>query len=198
MADVFINYRNNDEESAAVLIERDLSTRFGKEKIFRAGRSIEAGSEYPETILDAVRGSRILLAVMGLRWAEARSANGARRVDDEGDWVRRELVEARMHGVRIIPVLVGECPRLDRVDLPDALSWLRKLQFRRFRINDDQSNLDRIAADISSFVPGLRQGEAETGTEDAARQHTVIHDNHGQVHGGVGNMINHFGRDGGR
>ncbi len=58
MHDVFINYRTGDGDEAAAMIERVLSERFGKQRIFRAARSIPPGSPYPETLLDAVRDQR--------------------------------------------------------------------------------------------------------------------------------------------
>jgi hypothetical protein len=182
MPDVFINYRTGDEESAAALIERDLSARFGPEKVFRASRSIQAGETFPQRILGAVHGSRALLAIIGTRWADKRDANGRQLLANRDDWVRRELVEARKLDVRVIPVLIGDpAPRLDRIELPAALSWLRDLQYRKFSTRNAQADLDRIADDLAGFVPGLKP--RPTGEQSGA--HTVhgdvISGNHGPV-----------------
>lgn len=189
MPDVFINYRTNDEESAATLIDRDLSARFGREKIFRASRSVEAGESFPERIIGAVHGSRVLLAVIGPRWADTRDPDGRRLIDSEDDWVRRELLEARKYGVRVIPVLIGDStPRLDRLDLPAALSWMRHMQYRRFNTRDADANLDRIADDLMAFVPGLVPRRATTHAEHG--HVTTISGNFGPVHGGTGHQFN--------
>lgn len=193
MSDVFINYRTGDEESAATLIERDLSARFGPEKIFRASRSIEAGEAFPERILGAVHGSRALLAVIGRRWADMTGADGRKLLEDNEDWVRRELLEARKFNVRIIPVLVGDPSlRLGRLELPAELSWMRHLQYRHFNNRDADANLNRIADDLISFVPGL---ERRAAGDHQARSTvhgnvTNISGNHGPVHGGTGHQFN--------
>jgi hypothetical protein len=184
MPDVFINYRTGDEESAATLVERDLAARFGEEKVFRASRSVEAGEAFPQRILGAVHGSRALLAVIGSRWADTR---GRQLLADKDDWVRRELLEARKYHVRIIPVLVGDLTlRLDRLDLPAELSWLRHLQYRRLNSRDADANLDRIAADLTSFVPGLVERRKP---EDRPGNMTNISGNYGPVHGGIGDQF---------
>ena len=190
MPDVFINYRTGDEESAATLIEQNMSARFGKEKIFRASRSIEAGEAFPQRILGAVHGSRVLLAVIGSRWADPRGRN---LLADETDWVRRELLAAREFDVRIIPVLVGDPgPKLGYVELPTELSWLRHLQYRRLRNRTADADLDRIADDLIAYVPGLKRqptDEQSTGTVVHGNVNHVS-GNHGPVHTGTGHQFN--------
>jgi hypothetical protein len=192
VTDVFINYRTKDEESVATLVERDLSTRFGKEKIFRDNRSIEAGTQFQPRLLGAVHGSRALLAVIGPAWADISGPRG-KLLDDENDWVRRELVEARAYHVRVIPVLVGEDKwRLAQVELPAELSWLRDLQYRQFAHSRADECLDRIAEDLISFVPGLRPRAAAEPANHTTVQgnQTNFTDNHGQVHSGSGHQFN--------
>lgn len=191
MPDVFINFRTGDEESAATVIERDLATRFGREKIFRDSTSIRAGEDFARRILSAVHGSRALLAVIGPRWLSDRLA-------DEQDWVRRELLEAREYGVRVIPVLVGDMPRLDGVALPKELSWLKDVQFRRFNNADADADLATIAAELVEFVPGLedrtkteaRQAAVNNSARDVRGNMINITGNHGPVHGGRGDQFN--------
>jgi hypothetical protein len=98
---VFTNYRTGDGEEAAALLEQRLSDRFGKEKIFRATTSIPPGQSYSEWLINAVRNSVVLLAVMGPDWAHAP------RLRDESDWVRREILEAYASKLTVIPVLKG-------------------------------------------------------------------------------------------
>ena len=94
------------------MIEKVLSERFGKGRIFRAPRSIAPGSPYPETLLDAVRASAVLVAVIGGEWPRYP------QLRDKDDWVRREILEAYAYGVRIVPVLKGRKPLLKAAELP--------------------------------------------------------------------------------
>lgn len=186
MTDVFINYRNGDGEDTAAFIGTDLSRRFGSEKIFRASDSIESGEPFPPRILGAVHGSRVVLAVIGDRWADS---NGRKRLEDKRDWVRRELLEARKYNIRVIPVLTGgSAVRLDRIELPAVLSWLRDLQYRRFDSRDVESSMQKIVDDLFAFVPGLRR---HTSKEDRRPgRATKIRDVYGPVHTGDGHQRN--------
>lgn len=194
MHDVFINFRNDDDASAATMIERDLSTRFGSEKVFRDSKSIRAGDEFPQRLLSAVRASRVMIAVIGPRWLTARGADGRNALDNEQDWIRRELLEARKHGVRVIPVLIGQATqRLSRPDLPPELSWLADVQYRRVNNREADGDLTTLAAELAELVPGL-EDRTKTARETGNATHvTNVSGNFGPVHAGHGDQVNYIG-----
>lgn len=200
MEDVFINFRTGDEESAATLLDRDLSNRFGPEKIFRSSKSITAGERFPQRLLSAVRGSRAMLAVIGPRWL-ATGPEGRTPLDNEQDWIRRELLEAKEFGVRVIPILIGEhTPRLDGATLPGALSWLADVQYKRFNTRNADADLATIAAELVKLVPGLtdrttaaigesgRSGSTAT-ARDVRGNVNTIDGASGPVHTGEGHIF---------
>jgi TIR domain len=152
---VFINFRTSDAEDSAALIERELSRRFGSEKIFRAEKSVRAGDDIETTIMGAVRRSRALVAVIGPRWLTATDDRGRRAIDSADDWTRREIVEAHDHGVRIIPVLVGKIAGPTPADLPPAMDWLPGCKYLRLSYRDVDAGLDRLADELADLVPGL-------------------------------------------
>lgn len=188
MPDVFINFRNDDDGSAATMIERDLSARFGPEKIFRDSKSISAGDEFPQRLLSAVHDSRVMLAVVGPRWLKVR--DGRRALDDEQDWVRRELLEARQRGVRVIPVLIGDTKRLDHTKLPPDLAWLAHVQYRRVNNREADADLAALAAELAELVPGLQDRTKVAGQTGNAARVTNISGNSGPVHAGRGHQFN--------
>lgn len=191
LPEVFINFRNDDDASAATMIERDLSTRFGSAKIFRDSKSISAGDEFPERLLSAIHHSRVMIAVVGPRWLTARDTNGRNALDNELDWTRRELLEARRCGLRVIPVLIGQTTqRLNGADLPPELSWLAEVQYRRVNNREAEADLAALAAELEELVPGLRdRTKIATETTDATRV-TNISGNYGPVHAGRGHQFN--------
>lgn len=202
MPDVFINFRTGDEESAAALIETELSRMFGTERIFRDSKSIRAGTDFAHEIVRAVRKSTVLLAVIGDRWLLARGKDGRNALDDENDWIRRELVEANDHGVRVVPVLIGANPTpLSAEYLPPELSWLADRQHRLVNIRNDRADIRELAVELTRIVPGLTfLNEHEKNVEPAAptaRNVTTLGTNNGNVNSGEGVMIigdrNRFG-----
>ena len=155
MPAVFINYRTGDEEASAALIERELSRRFGSAKIFRAEKSIAPGDDIETTIMEAVRHCKALVAVIGPRWLTATGPDGRHAIDSHDDWTRRELVEARRHGVRVIPLLIGKVGCLTRSDVPSALGWLPGCKYLRLNYRDLDGCLDRLAEQLTELVPAL-------------------------------------------
>ncbi|GLZ13487.1 hypothetical protein Acsp04_37220 [Actinomadura sp. NBRC 104425] len=216
MQEVFINYRTGDGDEAATILEQGLTLRFGKERVFRATTSIRPGETYPERLLNAVRGSAVLLAVMGPGWARDP------RLRDENDWVRREILEAFDANIRVVPVLKGRTTeRLKAAELPAELARLADIQSFRLEPRDSEMDIRRIGDFLSDVVPALRKADrrasssADTGSvHNTARGTrgtvvqsghiegdvgTVVKNNQGPVHTGRGDInqnTQHFSGDG--
>lgn len=157
MHEVFINYRTGDGDEAATLIDKILSDRFGKERIFLAAKSIAPGEPYPERLLDAVRGSAVLLAIMGPDWPHHP------QLRDENDWVRREILEAYAYGIPVIPIMKGrKTDRLNVADLPAELAQIADLQSLRLDTRDNQADLVRIGDELANLVRSLKETDPET------------------------------------
>ncbi|NGO71039.1 TIR domain-containing protein [Streptomyces boncukensis] len=160
MPEVFINYRTGDGDKTAAAIERELSHRFGSEQIFRAGKSIGPGELFDDTLLQNVRRSSVLLAVIGPRWLDAPDASdrGRRALDNRDDWVRREILEAISCGVQVVPVLDGRTmARLDRTALPAALARLADRQFLRLDIQRGSVDFEHLGNELARLVPRLAE-----------------------------------------
>jgi hypothetical protein len=153
---VFINYRTGDGESTAALIEQFLAVRLGAGNVFRDSKSIEPGEIFDHVLLRNVWRSDVLIVVMGAGWLAARDEQG-RALDNEQDWVRREIVEAFAHGVRVIPVLVGDVKHPKAADLPQPLSRLARCQGVTLNFRTPDSGLGRLAAAV-----GAPAGESKT------------------------------------
>ncbi|MEU6173984.1 toll/interleukin-1 receptor domain-containing protein [Streptantibioticus parmotrematis] len=168
MPDVFVNYRTGDEEATATLIERELSRRFGSERIFRASKSIPAGEPFPRELLTAVRRSSVLLAVIGQRWLEVGDVDGRPALKDPKDWIRKEILEAFASGAKVVPILVGKTSRLSRAALPPALRHLADCQYRRLDHRNAEADLSRLGDELAELVPALaRADEAARPTRNA-------------------------------
>jgi hypothetical protein len=143
-----VNYRTGDEDGIAILLDRELCRRFGRDQVFRAARSISPGEVWEPALLDAVRRSTVLIAVIGRRWR--RSAGGGPR---QLDWTRREIVEAFACGVRVIPVLVGTVAPPAVANLPAPLAGLARCQYLRLDHHDMDAGIDRLVAALGRYQP---------------------------------------------
>jgi hypothetical protein len=149
--EIFINYRSGDGDHLAATLDEALRHRFGADAIFRDGRSIRPGSEYPHELLTQLRRSRAVLVVVGPRWV---TATELRR---ENDWVRREILEAHACRIPIVPVLGdASVPWLRKDQLPSELSWLAEVQSMRYTPYNSATDLIRIGDELADLVPELR------------------------------------------
>ncbi|MCA2220026.1 toll/interleukin-1 receptor domain-containing protein [Nonomuraea aurantiaca] len=153
MTGVFINYRNQDEPWAAGLIDVELCARFGKDNVFRASRSVEAGDFQPQ-ILDRLHTSSALVAVIGSGWASVRGEGGRPRLEEPEDWVRREIEIALAEGIPIIPVLVNaQMPA--RSAIPESIGELTVQNHTRLHHRTLETDLERLARMIERLLPEL-------------------------------------------
>lgn len=154
-ASIFINYRTSDEPLAAVLLDNELSRRFGSENVFLDSKSMTAGTVFDEALRTAVRCCDVLLVVIGRRWLTSTDEHGRRLIDQRGDWVRTEIVEASLARAHVVPVLVGDVPRLSKAALPPSIRSLAGNQFVRLRPRDGRQDLDQLVARLRGLVPRL-------------------------------------------
>jgi hypothetical protein len=153
---VFVSYRRVDAGWTANLVADALRDRLGAERVFLDNSSISLGGAFAQEIEDAVRHSAALLALIGMRWDTA-------RLHDPQDWVRRELLLARDHGVRIIPVLVDRPSLPPEAHLPRKLGFLTGLHYDELRQNHP-ADVDVLAERIAALVPTARATRSPTDT----------------------------------
>ena len=105
-------------------------------------------------MFQAVEQSAALLVVMGVDWLGEQRPDGSRRLNDPGDFVRREILTAAALGKVIVPVRFNS-ERIDRAEFPDELSWLAKLQDSEVRFRSVERDLDHLANRLAAEVKGL-------------------------------------------
>ncbi len=124
---IFISYRRDDAGSDARALRDAIGHAFGEgAAFFDTGTPL--GSPWPAEIQKALGLARTVLAVIGPLWITASDKWGRRRIDDEGDWVRRELDSALKQQKRVIPVLVGGAELPPAEALPPPLGELSNRQ----------------------------------------------------------------------
>lgn len=153
MTGIFINYRVGDEPLSAALIDLELSRRFHTDLVFRASKSIPLGDDFVEGLLGAVRRSDVLLAVIGTRWLTVVDRKGNRRIDDEKDWVRRELAEAINCGIRVIPILVAGATMPTEQEIPVDLAPLARCQYLRLDHRNIAYDCAHLADELVHLMP---------------------------------------------
>ena len=123
---IFISYRREDSAGDAGRLFDRLQKRFGGERIFYDRMSLKPGTNFEEAIQYALSLCRVLIAVVGTKWLV--DDHSRRRLDEENDLVRLEVVTAMMSRTPIIPVLVHGAQMPSSVGLPEALQGFSRIQ----------------------------------------------------------------------
>ncbi|HXY31557.1 MAG TPA: toll/interleukin-1 receptor domain-containing protein [Gemmatimonadaceae bacterium] len=153
---VFISYRREDSGGHVGRLYDALSARFGAERLFFDIDHIGAGEDFVRVIDGAVGRSSVMLVVIGKRWAGVGKA-GARRVDQENDYVRLEVgAGLRREGLRVIPVLIQGARMPAPASLPEDLRDLTRrnaIELSDTRWREDVARLEGSIADVIPNVP---------------------------------------------
>ena len=131
---IFISYRRDDLDTAALRIKQRLDAVFGEGAVF-LDVDIDYGAPWPQRIRAALQGARVVLALIGPRWFEVQNEFGARRIDRKQDWVRRELEEALERNIKIIPVVFDGLKQFEAAEAyPEDSVLVRIKDFKKFDI----------------------------------------------------------------
>jgi CHASE2 domain-containing sensor protein len=146
----FISYRRSQNAWQARDIRRELARRYGDASVFMDTSSIEFGEAFPDRIVAAIRGCSVMLVLIGPHWLDA--IDGARRIDDPNDWVRKEIESGlQRHEAVVVPVLLDGSHAPPDSELPEPVKRLALLHSVTI-IGDD------LAADIDNLLSSIDRG----------------------------------------
>ena len=149
---IFVSYRREDASGDAGRLADHLHRRFGADRVFLDIETIDPGTDFVEVLQASLRQTAAMLVVIGPRWTSLRAADGTRRLDDPGDFVRLEVETALSRSIPVVPVLVQGASMPKKEDLPASLAPLVNRQLAALdhaEFHDDAERLcDRLAAMI--------------------------------------------------
>ena len=150
---VFISYRRGDSADITGRIYDRLVQHFGKDFIFKDVDSIPLGIDFRQHLDRAVGQCRVLLAIIGRGWLEAKTEAGGRRLDDTRDHLRIEIEAALRRDIPLIPVLVQGAVIPPEQDLPSSLQTLAYRNALAVRPDPDfHRDMDRLIQGIEAHV----------------------------------------------
>ncbi len=149
---IFISYRREDSAFYADFLFACLRAEVPDVHVFRDSDTLQPGMVFSEKIEETVAACDILLAVIGKKWFGAKE-KGPRRIDQEDDWVRREVATALKHEKWVIPCLVGGARMPARDELPSDIAALAERQ----GIVLSQKGLRRDAEDLLESLRNWRR-----------------------------------------
>jgi hypothetical protein len=149
---VFICYRRDDSSGDARFISETLVKRFGSQQIFIDVDSISPGSDFEEVLRSTLHSCSVVLVLIGIHWLTIADAEGRRRLDNSGDYVRREIRDAMSQELRVIPVLLGRAAMPEESQLPPDIKRVAKLQNVTLKHETFKTDLQELAKQLEQFM----------------------------------------------
>lgn len=151
---IFINYRRDDAGGFAGRLADSLAAYFGPGRVFRDVTGIDYGDDFERVIDEKLAESGALVVVIGERWSTVTNAEGARRLDDPGDYVIREISAALRGTIPVIPVLIGNASMPRPGELPADLGDLSRRNAMTVTDERWEFDVNRLAKVLAIDVPG--------------------------------------------
>ncbi len=170
---VCISYRRADSMAITGRIFDRLVSHFGADAIFMDIDDIPFGVDFREHIDTTIRGSDVLVAVVGATWLGPR--DGAEdRIRQPADPVAIEIHTALERQVPIVPVLVDGAAMPDESRLPETLAAFANLNAVDITSGRDFSiHVDRLIRAIETLTGTQSPQPVSTGAPAALSTHAV-------------------------
>ncbi len=149
---VFISYRRGDSAPYAGRLNDRLSAALGPDQVFMDLEDIAPGQNFSTVLNQNLDTASVVLVLIGPNWLSATHEDGKRRLEDERDYVRFEIVESLRLNKRVIPVLLNATPMPQSNDLSvdlQAFVFCQALQLT-------DANFDRDVATLIHAIGGTR------------------------------------------
>jgi TIR domain len=157
---IFISYRKEDSQPIVDLLAEKLKQHFGEMAVFKDDRDIRAGEDWPKKLRDELESRKVLIAVIGSHWLTAFDQHSRRRIDDEKDWVRKEICTALDLGKRVVIVLANDATMPSEQGMPQGsrLQELPRLQNLRLPSgSDSEGDTRRIIEELEKIGVSARR-----------------------------------------
>lgn len=153
MENIFISYRREDSASISGRIFESLEQYFGQGTVFKDVDSIPIGVPFPQYLESVLAQCAVMLVIIGKRWLDTTDANGQRRLDAAGDFVRLELETAIRRNITIVPVYVEGAFPPSTEALPQSLRPIAAQNGMPVRNDPDYRNdMNRLIDIVQRYV----------------------------------------------
>lgn len=155
---IFINYRRDDSAAVSRGLHEDLRRVFGQESVFMDSSEIRVGENWENKIDEALVDCKVMLTIIGPSWLRLADRHGRRRIDQEDDWVRKEIKAglSQQH-THVIPILVENAVFPESDALPNDLKGLLKQKYVKLRTANWRNDLTPFIERLVSL--GMKRDE---------------------------------------
>ena len=164
---VFISYRRDDASAEAALVRDAILSAIGAGSVFMDVSSISPGAQWALDIEQSLQDASTVVVIIGPSWLQP-GEWGLRRIDEESDWVRREIENSLASGQHVLPVLVngGRLPPPEA--LPHPIRSLLDRQAIEIRRDYRDHDLKLVTDSLKGQANRIRAGDRKIDSPDVA------------------------------
>ena len=163
---IFLSYRRDDSRGYTNAIYTLLELHFPPDSIFMDVDTLVPGSDFVQSLEEAVENCDIFLAIIGSRWENIEDQKGLRRLENPEDFVRIEIAHALKRGIPVIPVLVDGAQMPFTENLPNNIKALARRH--AFSIGDHmRSDVQRLIKVLEKTFESLEKERLEQEKKEA-------------------------------
>jgi pterin-4a-carbinolamine dehydratase len=141
---IFLSYRRADTAPHTLALKLELEGQLRAARVFVDTHTIQGGDVWPSQIENALKSAKVVVPVIGKAWL-AKEADGTRRIDNDEDWVHREIrLALALKKGALVPLLVDDARPLRAQELPAELQELASIQPLKLDINDWDKSIGLI------------------------------------------------------
>jgi len=150
---IFISYRRDESQHVAGRLYDRLLMHFDRKDVFKDVDSIPYGSDFREHLRSAISNCKVMLVLVGDRWAAITGKDGTPRLEEPRDFVRLEIEYALNLGVQVIPILIENSKLPSATVLPESIRALSFRQATRLRADPDfDGDASRLISAIKEII----------------------------------------------
>lgn len=165
---IFLSYRRGDTAGHVGRLYEELQQRYLADSVFMDIDGIAPGQDFVSVLDKRLLDAKIVLVLIGPRWF-GENADGTRRIDDDGDFVRMEVAAALARpDTTVIPLLCGGATMPTESSLPAPLASLARRN--AFELSDLRWRMDvqRLFQAIDGLLKAVARGPSRVPTMVAA------------------------------
>lgn len=164
---LFLSYRRDDTGDLALHLAEWLRKNKRVSELFIDIDEIRLGEPFDTAIENALRSCDAVLVLIGPDWLGARQQSNHYRINDEQDFVRREVRLALKSGKPVVPILRGSVTMPPTTKLPLDIEQLCMLQAFTVQPEDVPNSAKRL---IHHLRTGSARSSAHINSEITLKQ----------------------------
>jgi hypothetical protein len=154
---IFINYRRKLNLMEARLLKKVLERHLGAGRVFLDESGLEGGRHWPHMLEAQVDAAAAMVSLIPKDWAAITDENGARRLDNQDDFVRFEIARAFTQRIPLLPITLDGAAMPSAAELPPNLALLAYQQAMLLRGESFDDDAGKIAAQLNRQNRGPAQ-----------------------------------------